>query len=225
MLIGVRVRGVPPGATFNQGSLQGTFGGYDVWGFTLEQLSGLTLTVPDGPVGLALTVTAFSRETSNLSTAESSVPLAIQVTNVSPTATFNAPASGNEGSPITLSLTDPADPSTVDAAAGFTYAFDFGDGYGVFGAGNSAMDTPADNGTRLVKGKIRDKDGFETEYTATVVVTNVVLTKLILLPMPSRASFTWRSTGKVSSATCTPLCTESQWTRKPGNCPFGMLSM
>ena len=44
----------------------------------------------------------------------------VTVDNVAPTATFNAPASVNEGSPINLSLSGPLDPSTVDTAAGFT---------------------------------------------------------------------------------------------------------
>jgi PKD repeat protein len=60
----------------------------------------------------------------------------------------------------------------VDTAAGFTYAFDFGSGYGAFSTDASASFTPADNGTYTVRAKVRDKDGGVTEYTATVLVAN-----------------------------------------------------
>jgi PKD repeat protein len=96
------------------------------------------------------------------------------VNNVAPTATFNAPSSVTEGSPIALSLTSPFDPSSVDATAGFQYAFDCGDGsgYGAFGASNSTSCPTTDSGSRTVKGKIKDKDGGTTEYTASVTVNN-----------------------------------------------------
>ena len=97
----------------------------------------------------------------------------VTVDNVAPTATFNAPASVNEGSPINLSLSSPLDPSTVDTAAGFTYAFDCGSGYGSFSGTTSASCPTTDNGSRTVKGKIRDKDGGVNEYTASVTINNV----------------------------------------------------
>ena len=50
----------------------------------------------------------------------------VSLTNVAPTATLNAPTEVDEGSEITVSLTDPFDPSSVDTASGFEYAFDFG---------------------------------------------------------------------------------------------------
>ncbi|WP_376792823.1 PKD domain-containing protein, partial [Thermoflexus sp.] len=101
--------------------------------------------------------------------------VAIAVFNVAPTATFNAHSSVDEGSAFSLSLTDPFDPSTVDAAAGFRYAFDCGDGSGYGGFSNAyTVSCPtSDNSVRTVRGKIRDKDGGETEYTATVTVNNV----------------------------------------------------
>jgi hypothetical protein len=97
------------------------------------------------------------------------------VNNVPPTATFNAPTDVDEGSEINLSLTDPSDPSSADTSAGFEYALDCGDGsgYGPFGASNSAVCPTDDNGTRTVRGHIRDKDGGVTEYVASVTVNNV----------------------------------------------------
>src|SRR5205823_11001609 len=62
----------------------------------------------------------------------------VTINNVAPTATFNASSPVDEGSNISLSLTAPFDPSSVDTTAGFTYAFDCGSGYGAFGGSSSA---------------------------------------------------------------------------------------
>src|SRR5205085_85915 len=99
----------------------------------------------------------------------------VGVANVAPVATFSAPASVPEGSTIDLALANPGDPSNADTAAGFTYAFDCdsGSGYGVFGASNIATCPTSDNGSRTVKGRIRDKDYGTREYTAGVTITNV----------------------------------------------------
>ncbi|HEV8469105.1 MAG TPA: hypothetical protein VGR46_05800 [Candidatus Limnocylindria bacterium] len=99
----------------------------------------------------------------------------VTVNNVAPTATFNAPASVNEGSPIVLSLTSPSDPSPADTLAGFQYAFDCGDGsgYGAFGSSNTLSCASGPSGVRTVRGKIADKDGGSSEYTATVTVNSV----------------------------------------------------
>src|SRR5205823_1464853 len=48
-----------------------------------------------------------------------------------------------------------------------------GSGYGAFSGSNSASCPTSDNGSRSVKGKIKDKDGGSTEYTATVSIANV----------------------------------------------------
>ncbi len=96
----------------------------------------------------------------------------VTISNVAPTATFNAPVSVNEGSNIALSLSSPVDASSIDAGI-LTYAFDCGSGYGAFSSTASASCPTTDEGTRTVKGKIRDKDGGETEYTASVTINNV----------------------------------------------------
>jgi choice-of-anchor C domain-containing protein len=99
----------------------------------------------------------------------------ITVANVAPTATLTAPATVAEGAPIELVLRDPSDVASADTAAGFRYAFDCGDGagYGAWGTSASTSCPTADNGNRAVKGKLRDQDGGEREYTADVAVTNV----------------------------------------------------
>jgi hypothetical protein len=103
----------------------------------------------------------------------------VNVNDVAPTATFNAPTEVDEGSPILLSLTGAADVSSTDTAAGFTYAFDCGSGYGPFGTDDTASCATDDNDTRVVKGAIKDKDGTVQEYTATVTIKNVAPTAAI----------------------------------------------
>jgi predicted extracellular nuclease len=105
----------------------------------------------------------------------------VNVVNVKPTATFNAPASAFAGFPFGLSLTSPHDPSTADTAAGFTYAFDCGSGYGAFGSASAISCPTSDPGSRSVGGKIRDQNGGESEYRATVavVVTYESLCRLV----------------------------------------------
>jgi len=126
----------------------------------------------DGPAQ-SQTVTITATDSTSLS---ASTTFSLVVNNVAPTATFNAPASVNEGSNINLSLTSPSDPSSVDTTTGFTYAFDCGSGYGAFSGTSTASCSTNDNGTRSVGGKIKDKDGGVSEYTATVTINNVAPT-------------------------------------------------
>jgi hypothetical protein len=97
----------------------------------------------------------------------------VTVKSVAPTATFNTNSPVDDGSDIVVSLTAPFDPSSVDTATGFTYAFDLGSGYGDFGSSNTASITTIVSGLVTVKGKVMDKDGDLTEYTAEVTVNQV----------------------------------------------------
>jgi hypothetical protein len=94
----------------------------------------------------------------------------VDVTNVPPTATFVSPETASIGVGFSLALADPQDASPADTAAGFTYAFDCGHGYGEFGSASSAQCPGSDPGTLSVGGQIRDKDGGVTEYRGTVGV-------------------------------------------------------
>ena len=108
----------------------------------------------------------------------------VTVDNVAPTGTFNTPSTDvNEGASFSLSISGASDPSSVDTAAGFMYAFDCGDGagYGAFSSTdnatcNSAVDGPA---TLDVGGKVEDKDGGVTGYTGSVTVDDVKPTPTI----------------------------------------------
>ena len=97
----------------------------------------------------------------------------VQVGNVAPTAQFAAPGWANEGAPVALSLAGAADASGADRAAGFEYAFDCGAGYGAFGRSATASCVADDNGVREMRARVRDKDGGESEYAASVTVDNV----------------------------------------------------
>jgi hypothetical protein len=136
----------------------------------------------DGPAD-SQTVWIYADD-SNGGTAEISFDLTVN--NVAPTATFNVPASVDEGSDFSLSLTAAYDPSTADMSS-LQYAFDCGDGsgYGSYGPSNTAS-CPTTDGpeSRAVMGKIQDKDGGVTEYGATVPVNNVPPTLGELTPDP-----------------------------------------
>jgi uncharacterized protein len=123
----------------------------------------------DGPA--TLTVNVQVMDNGGLTAVASAT---VTVNNVAPTATFNAPASINEGSSFTLSLTNPVD--VLADLGSLQYAFDCGTGYGAFGVSSSAICSTVDNGTLNVGGKVMDKDGGMGEYTAKVTVNNVAPT-------------------------------------------------
>lgn len=129
----------------------------------------------------------------------------VVVQNVAPTATLTAPASVDEGSPIALSLGGVHDPSAADTAAGFAYAFDCGDGAGLsaFGPDPTASCPTTDNGTRVVRAAVRDKDGDSSTYTATVAVQNVAPTATLVAPTSANegGTFTVSLTGPADPST------------------------
>jgi hypothetical protein len=133
----------------------------------------------DGPAQMqVVTITA------NDGTTSSSTTFQLNVNNVAPSATFNAPASVDEGSSIALSLSSPSDPSSVDTASGFEYRFSCDDGatWTVWSSTNTASCATDDNGTRNVKGEIRDKDGGTSTYSASVTVNNLAPTATFNAP-------------------------------------------
>ena len=94
----------------------------------------------------------------------------VTVDNVAPSALFHAPSQA--AGAFQLSLSDPFDPSLPDTAAGFTYAFDCGSGYGAYGDA-AAVSCPAGSAALNVGGRVRDKDGGVSEYRATVSAESV----------------------------------------------------
>jgi len=123
----------------------------------------------DGPGSrtISVQVTASDGQTT---TAQATV----NITNVAPTATFNAPSSASPGGPIQLSLTAP-----IDVAADLPtlqYAFDCGSGSGAFGGSSTAACVAPNTGTVAVRGQVRDKDGGVNSYSATVTITGPSVT-------------------------------------------------
>jgi PKD repeat protein len=100
----------------------------------------------------------------------------VTVTDVAPAATLGGGGPVNEGSPATISFSNPSDPSAADTRAGFLYSYDFNnDGtFDLVDVPNpSATYTFPDNGTYAVRGRVKDKDGGYADYTTTVQVLNV----------------------------------------------------
>jgi uncharacterized delta-60 repeat protein len=102
----------------------------------------------------------------------------VTVNNVAPTATaFGAtPATIDPGTAAAVSFTGAADVSSADAAADFTYSYDFdNDGtFEVTGVIASSANVPKSyltiTGAHTIRGRIMDKDGGATDYTADVTV-------------------------------------------------------
>ncbi len=112
----------------------------------------------------------------------------VTVTNVNPTAGLIAPLMVNEGQTFTASLINSSDPSPVDTAAGFHYAFStdpttLPTTYAAAGTANSVTLSFPDNGpgTR-VYGRIFDKDNGFTTYSQVVITLNVLPTAILTAP-------------------------------------------
>jgi predicted extracellular nuclease len=147
----------------------------------------------DGPATLTIRVQVTDAEETTVDEAT------VNVTNVAPTATFNAPASVFAGFPFALSLTGADDAAPADEP-GLTYAFDCGDGsgYGAFSAASTRSCPTTATGTRSVGGKVRDDDGGVTEYRASV---NVIVTFDSLCALTR----VYSSNGTVADVACATL--------------------
>jgi ELWxxDGT repeat protein len=120
----------------------------------------------------------------------------IVASNVAPTATFGLSTTGavNEGATgVSIQFTSVTDPSSVDTTAGFTYSYDL-DGDGGFeldGLTSSSRSIIFPNdGSRIIRGRITDRDGESTTYSLPIAVQNVA---------PSITSFSAAATGDEGS--------------------------
>jgi hypothetical protein len=192
---GVAVGSAASDASGNEGSLLSASGSFtgSVASIEADNAQGTFVDHGDGTwtwsyltndnYSVTITVTAHG---TNGSTATDSFNAT--ATNVSPTATFNAPSSVTTNDAFNISLTSPVDPSSVDAGS-LHYAFDCGSGYGTAidyasssTSSSKGCTAPASAGSVTVKGKIFDKDGGATEYTASVNVTSAATPHLTVTP-------------------------------------------
>ncbi|HUR54117.1 MAG TPA: pre-peptidase C-terminal domain-containing protein, partial [Gemmataceae bacterium] len=150
---------------------------------TLTWAQLVALGISDGP----FTGTVAVRATDTFSPPVVSSGVALSVTNAAPTATLGNSGPTTEGSatPSTVSATGATDPSPADAAAGFRYAYDF-DNDGTFDLGGVTYATAvpdttatvpaallADGGSnRVVRVRVFDKDGGESDSITTIQVNN-----------------------------------------------------
>jgi PKD repeat protein len=81
-----------------------------------------------------------------------------------------APASGNEGSVVTLDASATSDPDVGDV---LTYAWTFGDGTSATTSSSNLTHVYADNGTYNVSVTVTDAAGASSSATSTVTVANV----------------------------------------------------
>jgi len=100
----------------------------------------------------------------------------VTVKNVAPTATFSNGGPVGQGGTGSVSFTNPYDPSATDVAAGFRYSYDFNnDGtFEIVDSSSASATVPASYlnsaGTKVVAGRIKDKDGGFTNYTTSITV-------------------------------------------------------
>jgi PKD repeat protein len=143
-------------------------------------LTGTHTYVDDGVYTVSVTVSDDDLGTSDVETFK------VTVKNVSPTAQLSNSGPINEGSSGLVTFSNQFDPSPVDTAAGFHYAydlnndgtFDVGDGSYAGSGTNAVQSVPGSilvdgPGDYTVKGRILDKDGGFTDYTTVIHVENV----------------------------------------------------
>jgi probable HAF family extracellular repeat protein len=96
----------------------------------------------------------------------------VQILNVAPSASLSTSAVRvYVNASVTLSFSNPSDPSAADVAAGFSYAWDCDDDDFFEASGGSSHDCayPVAGG-RTTKGRIGDKDGAFSDYAVVIDV-------------------------------------------------------
>ena len=107
--------------------------------------------------------------------------LTVIVYLVPPTAAISNSGPVSEGSSVTVSMSNPYDPSPIDASAGFHYNFaldptQLADDYTTAGTEPSTSYTFTEFGTYDIYGRIIAADDQYTDYTTAVIVSDVAPT-------------------------------------------------
>jgi hypothetical protein len=137
---------------------------------TWAQLQALG--IDDGPDSFSIQL-SVSDPTNPAVTAGTTLTL----NNTPPTATFNVPASAEQGMAFTVSLTGATDPAAADTAAGFHYSFATSPGglatdYASAGTAASASLSFATAGPHSVYGRVFDKDNGQTDFSQGLTIIN-----------------------------------------------------
>jgi uncharacterized delta-60 repeat protein len=123
--------------------------------------------------------------------ASGSASFTVTANNVAPTASLGNNGPVGENSPVTVSFTNPFDPSSADTQAGFHYSFalsaaQLAGSYAAATDGASkAFIFPDGPAAPVVFGRIFDKDNGYTTYQTTVTVNNVPPTAAVTGPTAS----------------------------------------
>jgi hypothetical protein len=144
--------------------------------FNADGSGSFDCTFPDGPATSTVSVQVQDSDDALSNTSA----IIVNVANLNPTATLSNNGPISEGGSATISFSNQADASTLDAAAGFKYVYSC-DGSPITVTTYDAASTSAstscafgDNGSMTVRGRIFDKDDGYTDYVTYVVVNNVV---------------------------------------------------
>ncbi len=134
-----------------------------------------------------------------------SFPVTGTVSDVAPTATISNSGPVSPGSPVTVSLSNPYDPSSADTAAGFRYSFAFTEAalsktYATTGTTPSTTYTLATAGTYTVWGRILDVNGLYTDYSTQVTVSALPMVIIEAGASNFQTTGKWTNWGTGSSA-------------------------
>jgi hypothetical protein len=143
-----------------------------------------THTYDDGPAQRNITIALFDDDGFPHADAGVPHPFVVMVENVAPIATFFNGGAVPEGSNGLVGFASQFDPSSGDMIAGFRYSYDFNNDGDFNDARELAdvvnqsvgvpdiylMDGP---GNRVVRARIKDRNGGFTDYTTTIPIINV----------------------------------------------------
>jgi hypothetical protein len=179
-------RATPNPVTGPEGSEIGVEGSFDDGDRTINfirQTSGVGGTFDDGANGWYWSYTSTDQGSGTVDVTTSDTEhtttdsFVWHALNVPPTADISNSGPVDEGGTVTVSLTNPFDPSSDDTTTGFHYAFScdgstLPDTYAAADASNSATCTFHDDGSYPVTGRIFDKEDGFTDYSTSVHVNN-----------------------------------------------------
>jgi hypothetical protein len=154
-----------------------------------------TITVPDGPATVPVTLTVCDDHGACANAATT-----LTIANVPPAVTLTAtPSPVNEGGTFTLAAA--IKDSAADTAAGFAIAFDCGAGTFVTSATPSTVCPAIDDPGVTARAQVTDKDGGTTIATVAVPIRNVAPAVTITAPAPGSVVFVGHAVSLAASFT------------------------